>query len=240
MIALVEWGAARWAADVGDPALVGFTLITHEGGALMDADVVLNVDRFRFSEAVDPRSFHRPTTLAHELGHALGLGHVDAVGALMHAAQEPGVAGAVDAGALADLSEVSTCCVAIRRPTLAGVSGQRMALLDVAPDDSARSHGAVITDLQIDADGTVELLIGAHAVEVWTTPGQGGVFDVPDAALDASADAGLDAGADAMMTVAVPDPAPGRDGGCGQAGPSAPQSWILPGVLSLLGFWRRR
>lgn len=67
--------AEDWAALVGDPALVGFALVTHREGVLVDVDVVLNTARFVVEAAPDPAHYLRRTVVQHELGHALGLGH---------------------------------------------------------------------------------------------------------------------------------------------------------------------
>ena len=242
VITLADWDALRWAEVVGDPALIGFTLVTHEAGVLLDADVVLNVERYAFSDLPDVRGFHRPTTLAHELGHVLGLGHTEAVDALMHAAQEPGEVGAIDAGSWAALSDVSTCCAQIRRPVLVNATAEFMVFEQVTPSDSIRAHGrAAATTLAVDDEGRVELPVGTSTLEVWTTAGQGGVFAVPDTGADGAVD-DIDGGPMDASLVDAAQLSPGpADGGCDQgAGPDAPQLWILFGLLPLLCVWRRR
>jgi uncharacterized protein (TIGR03437 family) len=68
---------------VGDAVAVTF-LFTRFSGALTDTDIIFN-PKLRFSTEPDPTSFDIQGTLAHELGHALGLDHTGVVGATMFA-----------------------------------------------------------------------------------------------------------------------------------------------------------
>jgi uncharacterized protein (TIGR03437 family) len=68
---------------VGDAVAVTF-LFSRFSGALTDTDIVFN-PRFRFSTEPDSTSFDIQGTLAHELGHAIGLDHTGVVGATMFA-----------------------------------------------------------------------------------------------------------------------------------------------------------
>ncbi|MEZ4468477.1 MAG: hypothetical protein R3F43_29585 [bacterium] len=67
--------ADRWQALVGDASVVAFTLVQSQGGAIEDADVLLNTATYRFADAPTARAWHTGSVLAHELGHAVGLGH---------------------------------------------------------------------------------------------------------------------------------------------------------------------
>ena len=64
-----------WRDLVGDPALVGFTIVSHDRGRMRDADVVLNAAHFRWDEPGTSGGFSAETVLAHEMGHVVGLGH---------------------------------------------------------------------------------------------------------------------------------------------------------------------
>ncbi|MEX2301384.1 MAG: carboxypeptidase regulatory-like domain-containing protein [Bryobacterales bacterium] len=73
---------------VGDAVAVTF-LFSRLNGALTDTDIVFN-PRLRFSTEPDPTTFDIQGTLAHELGHAIGLYHTAVVGATMYASTTRG------------------------------------------------------------------------------------------------------------------------------------------------------
>lgn len=216
IVALAEWDTPTWDAAIGDPALVGFTLITHSGPTLHDADVVLNVGRFVFSDTVDPRAFHRPTTLRHELGHVLGLGHAAAIGPLMHPAQEPGAEGQVSPVDLQALAEVTTCCARYRRPDPDAID----------PEDLVWAHGDGVVVIEHGPDQPPVLPPDTDRVEIWTPSGQGGLFMV-------ERDMAVTPPAPAMD----PPPPSTADPDCRlRPGSARGQWWILPVLLC----WRRR
>lgn len=229
VIAFAEWDAATWQARVGDPALIGFTLITHTDGALQDADVVINAEGFRLVDDADPGAFHRPTTLRHELGHVLGLGHHATNTALMHAAQEPGEIGSVDAFAIESLAAVSSCCLAMRAPEIDTLTHARITIRAVGPGDTVRGHRADGPfALTLDASGSASLPPETTHIEAWTVAGQGVIVPVPPEP------------APEMPAPEMPAPeAPerGDTSGCAhRPGPRPPQSWILMALYA----WRRR
>lgn len=216
IVAYAEWDQAQWAAEIGDPALVGFTLITHEDGVLRDADVVINRRRWAFADTLSSASMHRPTTLRHELGHVLGLGHAADVDQVMFASQEPGRAVEVTGPDVSALAAASSCCVAWARPD---------------PDDLASAafiwaHGLeeVADDVApVDADSIHDVPFFVRRIEVWNTTGQAALFDPP--------------------APPQPDPRPSETftgstaDDCTQRPGSAPGGWwILPAALS----WTRR
>jgi hypothetical protein len=234
VIAFAEWDAALWDERVGDPALVGFTLVTRTDGQLEDADVVLNAERFTLTDTVTPRAFHRPTTLRHELGHALGLGHVSVVEDLMHPAQEPGEVGVVDGAAEQALAEVSTCCATVQRPVVVALDSAHVRLQgDLA---TVRAHTPVdVVPMMPDAEGGSELPANTTHVEAWSRAGQGVVVEVPPNM--APEPVPMPEPASMPEPAMTSGPSPGDGGGCTHApGSTPPELWILAGLWA----WRPR
>lgn len=192
---------AAWLDLVGDPALVAFTLVTAEDGVITDADVLLHTARFRFSDTPEPDAWHRPTILAHELGHALGLGHTDTPAALMTPRLplgHPRDPGPDDAAGLAAVSPDRPT----RRPALARIdptpTGWRLHAAALEPGDRARGwieHAP--TPLTLDPPHLTGDPRATHAA-LWTTTGQGTTAPLPASHPDLGPDLG-------------PDPAPPRE-----------------------------
>jgi hypothetical protein len=238
-VAVEALDAAAWLETVGDPALVAFTLITHQAGALLDADVVLNVDRFALVDPPVPRAFSRQAVMAHELGHVLGLGHPCGVsgqpsclgpeGAALMAPRLPaGDHRGPGEDDWAGLSAYSTYPGPARRPMVgqaeASTTGWWVAAQGLEPGDTVVRHGVtrVVETLQ-QIPPALEAAPDVYALELWTTAGQGVIVDRP-----VMPDGGLEE---------APHSAPAPAGGCSttQAPLNAP-AWAL---LAIALRWRK-
>ena len=194
-VAVIALDTEAWAQIVGDPALVAFTLITHEGETLLDTDVVLNTDRFELVDPPQPRLFSRASVVGHELGHVLGLGHPCGVpdqprceGTLAEALMAPRLpagdhrpVGADDREGLAQYSKFEGDA---RRPAPEPTEQIRghwsFEISGLEPGDVLVRHGAQPTEEQItDEVHQVASTWDVRAVELWTTAGQGAVVDAP-------------------------------------------------------------
>ncbi len=210
--------AATWAARVGDPALVAFTLVEHAQGELRRADVLLNAARFRFADPPATRAFDLEAVLVHELGHALGLGHScgpDAEAGCFDLESDDPRRAAVMAPQVApgpgrrrpnddDLTGLEAVAegVTLRRPALRAVasdgrSAWTLVVDGLAPGDLVRARRGAVVAARITVEaGRARIESDAAPpldVEVWTTAGQGlyapGVLSVEGAD---EADAGAD------------------------------------------------
>lgn len=111
------------------------TVVTHRirSGEIVDADVLINVGGFTFSDAVEcaPNAYDLQATLTHELGHLFGLDHSAQGSATMDPSTDPGVC---DKRAL-DGDDVEGFC-AIYAPYLPEEPAAE-AVAEAAPDASA-------------------------------------------------------------------------------------------------------
>ncbi|MCB9547940.1 MAG: matrixin family metalloprotease [Myxococcales bacterium] len=175
--------APRWQALVGDDSVLAFTLVEAEGEALLDADVVLNAAHYQFGAG--PRAWDEGSVLAHELGHAIGLGHAcgDAlpcadladddprVGALMSPRLEPGERREPGPDDVAGVQAHVRFAGPIDRPTDADVTP--------APPGWVARDGLALARLWAAGAPVGEALVpvgdGPWQVELWTPAGQGHV-----------------------------------------------------------------
>lgn len=76
------------------PDRLAITRKLKSGDRLLEADILVNAERFRFAQHAAPSAeadtWDLQSLLTHELGHLLGLGHLDDAEATMHPDQRPG------------------------------------------------------------------------------------------------------------------------------------------------------
>lgn len=91
-----------WVTDVADwnarhsaTELARTTLFYRDSGAIVDADIEVNIGGFEFSDDAGclPGLYDLQATLTHEVGHFLGLDHSQVPGACMSARSDPGDCG---------------------------------------------------------------------------------------------------------------------------------------------------
>lgn len=84
------------------------TSVVWLGPRIVDADIIINAINFKFDFglALSPRKVHFESLLVHELGHVLGLGHIEDNG-VMH----PQIPSAVDRRLISGASKTQALCL---------------------------------------------------------------------------------------------------------------------------------
>jgi hypothetical protein len=78
-----------WPSDPAELALT-YTRISSRTGEIIEADIAINAQHHVFSQDGNPQDYDLQNVITHEIGHALGLDHLDDPDATMYARIDPG------------------------------------------------------------------------------------------------------------------------------------------------------